>query len=153
MTADPDLLARARVLADRLQGESRKHLAWDATMRRMSHAASMEGEPLALDDQDARAGRQLVEDATTIRRMADALRACSQAPHASKAALAAEALLIGLIGAGIMLVSLSALSSLILLLHLSAWLMLPTFLGGPLLGWGLTVALRSQAAAEARGSA
>ena len=72
---DPDLLARGRALAERLQAESRKHSTFDASMHKVANAASLEGEPMVADDLDARAARRCAEDATTVRRLVEALEA------------------------------------------------------------------------------
>ena len=75
-SADTDLdalLARARDLAGRLQAEARKHLVTGATLRTIAASPSLDGEPLAVDDRDARAAARLTADATTVLRLAQAL--------------------------------------------------------------------------------
>ena len=129
--SEPDLLERGRDLAERLKVRSRGHVVYDATMRKMSNAFSMKGEPLELDDKDARAARQLAEDATTVQRLVE-LADAAAAGHGR------GPLFVGLVGAAVMLAGLSALTRAAAAFHLSAWVLVPFILVGPLLGWALT---------------
>jgi hypothetical protein len=67
------LLGRARELADHLDGEARKHATFDATMRKIASSPSLDGDPMPVDDADARAAARLVQDATTVRRLIEAV--------------------------------------------------------------------------------
>lgn len=128
--AEPDLLTRGGDLAGRLQEKSSAHIVLDATLRRVSAAASLTGEPLTLDDKDARAGVALAQDAATVRRLVE------EATHARRPR---DPLFVGAVGALIMFVAMVVVASAAAAFRLPALVTVPVILGGPLLGWALAV--------------
>lgn len=89
------------------------------------------GEPLTLDDKNARAGLEFARDATTVRRLVECAGDHERKPRGP--------LFVGLVGACIMLVAMVVVASAAVAFRLPALVTVPVILGGSLVGWALTV--------------